>query len=105
MENVENIGGHYARTLRLWKENFLGNFEERIRPALTREHPDMTKEGVEVFRKKWEVSVLSVFFGKSRSGVLTGPVLFYLLRSRFCDQNFGRRYYHCWAGRDFSVHG
>ncbi|RSL84732.1 hypothetical protein CEP51_003739 [Fusarium floridanum] len=54
VENVENIGGHYAKTLRLWKENFMEGFDDKIRPALMREHPDMTPEGVEVFRKKWE---------------------------------------------------
>ncbi|KAL2137224.1 hypothetical protein VTI74DRAFT_6435 [Chaetomium olivicolor] len=54
VERVENIGGHYVRTLRLWKEQFLVNFEDKIRPALLREHPDMTDEGIEVFRRKWE---------------------------------------------------
>ncbi|KAH7171517.1 Mycolic acid cyclopropane synthetase-domain-containing protein [Dactylonectria macrodidyma] len=54
IENVENIGGHYAKALRLWKEEFLGNFEEEIRPALIKKHPDMTQEAIEVFRKKWE---------------------------------------------------
>jgi cyclopropane-fatty-acyl-phospholipid synthase len=55
VEKVENIGGHYARTLRLWRERFLANFEDKIRPALEREHPDMTKDEVDVFRRKWEV--------------------------------------------------
>ncbi len=55
MERIENIGGHYARTLRLWKESFLGNFESKIRPTLIKEHSDMSEEGIEVFRKKWEV--------------------------------------------------
>lgn len=54
VENVENIGGHYARTLRLWNERFHENFNDRIKPALLREHPSMTKDGVEVFRRKWE---------------------------------------------------
>ncbi|KAI9647165.1 hypothetical protein NHQ30_003548 [Ciborinia camelliae] len=54
VEKVENIGGHYAKTLRLWKEKFLMNFESRIRPALMEEHEEMDKEEVEVFRKKWE---------------------------------------------------
>ncbi|KAF7547203.1 hypothetical protein G7Z17_g7882 [Cylindrodendrum hubeiense] len=54
IENVENIGGHYVKALRLWKENFLGAFEEKIRPALIKEHPSMTQEGIEVFRRKWE---------------------------------------------------
>lgn len=52
---MENIGGHYAKTLRLWKEKFLESFDEKIRPALAKEHPDMTQEGIEVFRRKWEV--------------------------------------------------
>ena len=53
---MENIGGHYAKALRLWKENFLGSFSSKIKPALLREHPEMSKEGAEVFRRKWEVS-------------------------------------------------
>jgi cyclopropane-fatty-acyl-phospholipid synthase len=55
VEKIENIGGHYAKTLRLWKEKFLTNFESRIRPALMAEHDDMGEREVEVFRKKWEV--------------------------------------------------
>lgn len=55
VENVENIGGHYSKTLRLWKESFLENFDSKIRPALKKEHPDMTQEGIDVFRRKWEV--------------------------------------------------
>ncbi|KAM3080453.1 hypothetical protein ACMFMG_005407 [Clarireedia jacksonii] len=54
VEKIENIGGHYAKTLRLWKEKFLSNFESRIRPALMAEHDDMGDREVEVFRKKWE---------------------------------------------------
>ncbi|KAI1336631.1 cyclopropane-fatty-acyl-phospholipid synthase [Xylariaceae sp. FL0016] len=54
VERVENIGGHYAKTLRLWKEKFMLNFDSKIRPALRTEHPQMTDEEVEVFRRKWE---------------------------------------------------
>lgn len=54
VERVENIGGHYAKTLRLWKEKFMANFDSKIEPALKREHPNMTPEEIEVFRKKWE---------------------------------------------------
>ncbi|KAI1502364.1 cyclopropane-fatty-acyl-phospholipid synthase [Biscogniauxia marginata] len=54
IERVENIGGHYARTLRLWREKFLQNFESKIWPALKADHPDMTPEEIEVFRRKWE---------------------------------------------------
>ncbi len=59
MERVENIGGHYAKTLRLWRLNFLQNFNSRIRPALMSEHEDMGEKEVEVFRRKWEVSTYS----------------------------------------------
>ncbi|KAI1862098.1 uncharacterized protein JN550_010563 [Neoarthrinium moseri] len=54
IEKVENIGGHYAKTLRLWKEKFLDNFESKVGPALRREHPSMSEREVEVFRRKWE---------------------------------------------------
>lgn len=54
VERVENIGGHYARTLRLWKEDFLRNFESKIRPALKSEHRGMTNGEIDVFRRKWE---------------------------------------------------
>jgi cyclopropane-fatty-acyl-phospholipid synthase len=57
LERLENIGGHYAKTLRLWKGKFLESFDSRIRPALMREHKDMGEKEVEVFRRKWEVSV------------------------------------------------
>jgi cyclopropane-fatty-acyl-phospholipid synthase len=54
VEKIENIGGHYAKTLRLWKEEFSKNFESRIRPALKMEHVDMGAAEIEVFRRKWE---------------------------------------------------
>lgn len=55
VERVENIGGHYPKALRLWKEKFLENFESKIRPALKTDHPNMTQEDIEVFQRKWEV--------------------------------------------------
>lgn len=58
IENVENIGGHYSKTLRLWREAFMENFESKIKPALLQEHPHMAKDGAEVFRRKWEVSCI-----------------------------------------------
>lgn len=59
VEKVENIGGHYARALRLWNEKFHENFSKAIKPALLKEHPEMTKDGVKVFRRKWEVRHLA----------------------------------------------
>ncbi|KAK1751971.1 cyclopropane-fatty-acyl-phospholipid synthase [Echria macrotheca] len=54
VERIENIGGHYSKALRLWKEDFLANFDDKIRPALRKEHPEMTDEEMDVFRRKWE---------------------------------------------------
>jgi cyclopropane-fatty-acyl-phospholipid synthase len=54
VDDIENIGAHYAKTLRIWKNNFLQHFDEKIRPALLKEHEEMTKIDVEVFRRKWE---------------------------------------------------
>lgn len=57
-ESVENIGPHYAKTLRLWRQNFMQNFSSKIKPALIAEHSEngkrMGEEDVEVFRRKWE---------------------------------------------------
>ena len=68
-ENIENIGPHYAKTLRLWRQSFMQNFSRKIRPALIAEHSSssnergennqksvnvMSEEDVEVFRRKWE---------------------------------------------------
>ncbi len=47
-----NIGPHYARTLREWKQNFLGSWEETIAPALVRKY-NLTAAEQEVFRRKW----------------------------------------------------
>ncbi|KAI4236321.1 MAG: hypothetical protein LQ349_002600 [Xanthoria aureola] len=54
VDSILNIGGHYAKTLRLWRESFERNFESKIRPALLREHKDMAKRDVELFRRKWQ---------------------------------------------------
>ena len=56
MEKVENIGGHYSKALRLWKEEFLAKFDDKIRPALKKEHKGMSIAEMDVFRRKWEVS-------------------------------------------------
>jgi cyclopropane-fatty-acyl-phospholipid synthase len=59
-ESVENIGPHYAKTLRLWRGNFMREFGAQIRPALIEEHggeggkKGMKEEDVELFRRKWE---------------------------------------------------
>lgn len=45
VDAISNIGPHYAKTLRIWKENFLSNFES-FRAEL--------KGDPEVFKRKWE---------------------------------------------------
>ncbi|KAL8891363.1 MAG: hypothetical protein Q9215_001605 [Flavoplaca cf. flavocitrina] len=54
VDAILNIGGHYAKTLRLWRESFETNFDSKIRPALLREHKNMAKRDVELFRRKWQ---------------------------------------------------
>ena len=56
VENIRNIGGHYAKTLRIWRENFERRFDDDIRPALLAEHEGMTKRDAELFKRKWQVS-------------------------------------------------
>uniref|UniRef100_A0A0W0G7Q8 Putative CFS1-like protein n=1 Tax=Moniliophthora roreri TaxID=221103 RepID=A0A0W0G7Q8_MONRR len=62
IDSVENIGPHYARTLREWRRRFLETFEEVIRPALVKElgKGAIGKEGeeVEVFKRKWLCELL-----------------------------------------------
>ena len=57
-ENIENIGPHYAKTLRLWRQAFMQNFSNKIKPALIAEHAEkgtkMSEEDVELFKRKWE---------------------------------------------------
>jgi cyclopropane-fatty-acyl-phospholipid synthase len=56
VDHIENIGTHYAKTLRLWKEKFMQNFDTVIRPALIAEHEGMTEADTALFKRKWEVS-------------------------------------------------
>ncbi|TLD24172.1 hypothetical protein PspLS_06773 [Pyricularia sp. CBS 133598] len=66
VEGVENIGGHYSKTLRLWKEAFLETFDSKIKPALQAEHAGMTDEAIAVFKNKWEY-----YFTYCEAGFLT----------------------------------
>ena len=58
VDSISNIGPHYARTLREWRNSFLEKFESVIEPALKEEYPDVMngKNGsyeIEVFKRKW----------------------------------------------------
>lgn len=56
VDEIENIGPHYSKTLRLWKEKFIKNFDAKIQPALLSEHSGMTESDAALFKRKWEVS-------------------------------------------------
>lgn len=43
VDQIENIGPHYSKTLRLWKEKFMMNFDARIQPTLVSKHSSMTE--------------------------------------------------------------
>lgn len=69
-ESIENIGPHYAKTLRLWRQNFMQNFSTKIRPALLAEHSEsgqkMSEEDVGLFKRKWEY-----YFSYCEAGFVT----------------------------------
>lgn len=58
VDSILNIGGHYAKTLRLWREKFEDKFEDTIRPALLSEHEGMNPADAELFKRKWQVGAL-----------------------------------------------
>ncbi|ORY07714.1 cyclopropane-fatty-acyl-phospholipid synthase [Basidiobolus meristosporus CBS 931.73] len=47
LENMENFGPHYARTLRLWRQEFLASYDELIESNQNPVYDD-------VFKRKWE---------------------------------------------------
>lgn len=58
VDSVENIGPHYARTLREWARRFNECFDDVIAPTLRDEHPTVMNgpsgdEELEIFRRKW----------------------------------------------------
>ncbi|EAA32979.3 hypothetical protein GE21DRAFT_6719 [Neurospora crassa] len=66
VEKIKNIGPHYVKALRLWREAFMNRFDSVIVPALMVEHPSLTETDVEVFKRKWEY-----YFSYSEAGFLT----------------------------------
>ena len=97
VDAILNIGGHYAKTLRLWREKFDRQFDSQIRLALLGEHEGMTEKDVELFKRKWQVCRPKPI---DHNPVLTdSAVLFRILRGRFQHQDLGRRDCHNWARR------
>jgi cyclopropane-fatty-acyl-phospholipid synthase len=75
VDSVENIGPHYAKALRLWREEFLTKWEGTIKPQLIKEKGEgMDDEGAEIFKRKWDY-----YFRYSEAGFSTktlGDVIF-----------------------------
>jgi cyclopropane-fatty-acyl-phospholipid synthase len=63
VDRIDNIGGHYAITLRHWREQFIANFDTEILPALRRrakgEGKQMNEDDALIFKRKWEVFLLN----------------------------------------------
>lgn len=59
MDRIDNIGGHYAITLRKWREQFMKNFDAEIAPALRAraksEGKVLDEDDALMFKRKWEV--------------------------------------------------
>jgi cyclopropane-fatty-acyl-phospholipid synthase len=68
VDAVENIGPHYAKALKIWREEFLNNWEGSIKPQLILEKQGegMDEEGAEVFKRKWDY-----YFRYSEAGFAT----------------------------------
>ncbi|KAF1841225.1 cyclopropane-fatty-acyl-phospholipid synthase [Cucurbitaria berberidis CBS 394.84] len=68
VDSIENIGPHYPKALRLWREDFLDNWEGKIKPQLIKEKSSegMDDEGAEVFKRKWDY-----YFRYSEAGFVT----------------------------------
>ena len=54
VDHVENIGPHYIRTLRIWRENFIANWET-IRADFIRKHGSPSEAEIEAYRRQWIV--------------------------------------------------
>ncbi|CAE7199775.1 hypothetical protein CFE70_007952 [Pyrenophora teres f. teres 0-1] len=68
VDGIENIGPHYAKALRLWREEFLEKWTDVIKPQLIKEKAGegMDDEGAEVFKRKWDY-----YFRYSEAGFST----------------------------------
>lgn len=97
VDSILNIGGHYAKTLRLWREKFERRFDNEIRPALLGEHEGMTEKDVELFRRKWLVGCEIPYY--QFKILIKDTVLLHILRSRIQHQDTGRCNPHCWERR------
>ncbi|KAJ4379907.1 hypothetical protein N0V86_005091 [Didymella sp. IMI 355093] len=67
VDSIENIGPHYSKALRLWREEFLNNWDSTIKPQLIKEKAgELDNEGAEIFKRKWDY-----YFRYSEAGFST----------------------------------
>lgn len=54
LDDLENIGIHYVKTLRLWREKFLENWD-LIQDGFTSKYGPKTKHEMEALKRRWVV--------------------------------------------------
>ncbi|PQE16424.1 cyclopropane-fatty-acyl-phospholipid synthase protein [Rutstroemia sp. NJR-2017a BVV2] len=73
VECVQSIGPHYAKALRLWRENFLANWET-IKVLYLKERGSMSPLDLEAFRRRW-IHYFSYCEAGFRAGILGDHVI------------------------------
>ncbi|KAF7880313.1 uncharacterized protein EAF02_007159 [Botrytis sinoallii] len=73
LESVQSIGPHYVRTLRLWRENFIQNWDE-TKLLYMKERGDMTLLDLETFQRRW-IGYFSYCEAGFRAGILGNHVI------------------------------
>lgn len=55
IDSLQNIGPHYARTLREWETRFQKNFDTIVSPCLTKAYPELIEKplAIGIFKRKW----------------------------------------------------
>ena len=55
IDSVQNIGPHYARTLREWERRFTDNFDRLVAPCLLHTYPELADNPhrIQIFKRKW----------------------------------------------------
>ncbi|RYP17141.1 hypothetical protein DL765_004674 [Monosporascus sp. GIB2] len=84
-DRLLNIGRHYSRCLREWRDKFAANFESRIVPALRKKNPGLTEAAIGVFKRKWMVSIPNRVVSLTITSSNELDVQFYF---SFCEAGF-----------------
>ncbi|KFA49991.1 hypothetical protein S40293_05951 [Stachybotrys chartarum IBT 40293] len=52
-DRLINLGGHYSRCLREWRQNFIADFDDRVAPAMLSRNKGMSSFALEQFKRKF----------------------------------------------------